>query len=209
MQLWTGESQDTLTNQAVTAATGSPTAGRIADFGTDLINPGGVIGSAGKAPQLALAGTNGLSLAADAEKARELAKFGSDLSKFGGRTDALAKAAKQCGNGGSASNPHLEGKTPMPGSRGTGVNRAKQAEVDLVQRTGKGTTNWTPSEIEHIQRTGTLPDGTVGHHINSVNDFPEWQGDPRNVRLLRGQADNLAEHGGNFQNGTTGPLIDR
>ena len=53
-------------------------------------------------------------------------------------------AAKECGKAaGAAANPHLGGKTPMPGTRATGVARARQAEVDLVRRTGKGTRNWT------------------------------------------------------------------
>lgn len=110
---------------------------------------------------------------------------------------------------GRVPNPHLEGRTPMPGTRGTGVSRARAAEVELVKRTGRGTLDWTPAEIAEIQRTGRLPPGTVGHHINDVARFPEWAGDPRNIRVVRGQPRNLAEHGGNFQNSTTGPLIDR
>lgn len=106
-------------------------------------------------------------------------------------------------------NPHLEGKTPMPGSRGTGVSRAAAQEVELVKRTGKGTLDWTPEEIEYINKTGQLPDGIVGHHINNVAQFPEWAGDPRNIKFVRGQTGNLAEHGGNFQTPTTGSLIDR
>jgi hypothetical protein len=34
-------------------------------------------------------------------------------------------------------------------------------------------------------------------------------GDPRNIQFVRGQTGNLEEHGGNFQNPTMGPLIDR
>ncbi|QDU75857.1 hypothetical protein Pan97_28990 [Bremerella volcania] len=109
----------------------------------------------------------------------------------------------------ASSNPHLAGQTPQPGTRGTGVNRARAAEVELVQRTGKGTKAWTPEQIEYIQQNGRLPPGQVGHHINNVADFPEWAGDPRNIKFVDGQAGNLAEHGGNFQNKTTGPLIDR
>jgi hypothetical protein len=82
-------------------------------------------------------------------------------------------------------------------------------EVQLVQETGAGTLDWTPSEIKYIQQTGELPDGIVGHHINNVADYPEWAGDPRNIEFVRGQTGNLDAHGGNFQNSTTGPLIDR
>jgi hypothetical protein len=108
-------------------------------------------------------------------------------------------------------NSFLEGKTPLAGTRRTGVNRATAAEVDLVQRTGQGTIEggWTAEEIAFIKETGQLPQNIVGHHINNVAQFPEWAGDPRNIRFVRGQASNLAEHGGNFQNPTTGPLIDR
>ena len=108
-------------------------------------------------------------------------------------------------------NSFLEGKTPIAGTRGTGVNRAIAAEVDLVRRTGQGTIEggWAAPEIAFIQETGQLPQNIVGHHINNVAQYPEWAGDPRNIRFVRGQASNLAEHGGNFQNPTTGPLIDR
>jgi hypothetical protein len=108
-------------------------------------------------------------------------------------------------------NSFLEGKTPLAGTRGTGVNRAIAAEVDLVRRTGQGTIagGWTAPEIAFIQETGQLPQNIVGDHINNVAQFPDWAGDPRNIRFVRGPASNLAEHGGNFQNPTTGPLIDR
>jgi len=57
--------------------------------------------------------------------------------------------------------------------------------------------------------TAVVPDNIIGHHINDVARFPEWAGDPRNIEFVRGQAGNLQQHGGNFRNGTTGPLIDR
>jgi hypothetical protein len=79
----------------------------------------------------------------------------------------------------------------------------------LVRATGKGTVDWTPAEIAQIRETGKLPSGIVGHHINSVEAFPEWAGDPRNIKFVRGQPGNLLEHGGNFQTQTVGPLIDR
>src|SRR5687768_10610383 len=109
-------------------------------------------------------------------------------------TDAILGMAK--------SNPHLSGKIPVTGTRATGVSRARALEVELVLATGKGTVNWTSAEIALIRKTGELPSGIVGHHINNVVDFPSWAGDPRNINLVRGQAANLAEHGGNFQNST-------
>jgi hypothetical protein len=52
--------------------------------------------------------------------------------------------------------------------------------------------------------------GFEGHHINSVkgNDL-KMAADPNNIKFVEGRAGNLAEHGGNFQNETSGPLIDR
>jgi hypothetical protein len=106
-------------------------------------------------------------------------------------------------------NPYLAGKTPEPGTRGTGVSRAAELEVELVRRTGSGTLDWTPEEIEYIKNNKRLPKGIEGHHINSVDEFSEWAGDPRNIKFVRGREGNLDEHAGNYQNPTTGPLIDR
>jgi len=82
----------------------------------------------------------------------------------------------------------------MPGTRATGVARARQAEVDLVLRTGKGTRNWTKEEIAYIKKHGTLPDGYIGHHINSVIGHPEWAGDPRNIDFVVSLQPSATEH---------------
>jgi hypothetical protein len=103
----------------------------------------------------------------------------------------------------------IQGLLPVAGTRSTGVSRATRLEVKLVQRTGSGTLNWTPQEIAFIQQNGRLPQNIIGHHINSVAEHLEWAGDPRNIMFVRGQAGNLFEHGGNFQNPTIGPLMDR
>ncbi len=125
-----------------------------------------------------------------------------------GMVASFAVAAnEQAGSG--IPNPYLEGQTPIPGTRRTGVSRAAVLEIKLVQETGEGTLDWTPEEIDDIRQNGELPLNIVGHHINSVAEFPEWAGDPRNIMFVRGQIGNLAEHGGNFQNATIGPLIDR
>lgn len=112
-------------------------------------------------------------------------------------------------SGASNHNPSIYGLKPMPGSRTTGVDRAKALEVQLVQTTGAGTLDWTPQEIQYIQQTSNLPRGIIGHHINNVAIYPNWAGDPRNVQFVRGQTANLQQHAGNYQNPTTGPLIDR
>jgi len=132
----------------------------------------------------------------DLKKAVRSAKISAD--------DAAAKLMARW-----ADNPNLAGKMPIPGARTTGVERAIALEVQLVKKRGAGTINWSPAEIAQIKQTGQLPPGIVGHHINDVARFPEWQGDPRNIELLRGQPANLEKHGGNFRNATTGPLIDR
>jgi hypothetical protein len=113
------------------------------------------------------------------------------------------------GGGPPRPNPHLRGKTPQPGTRTIAKQRATALEVELVQKSGKGTVKWRPEEIAYIKREGKLPEGIVGHHINSVAEYPKWEGDPRNIKFVRGLPGNLAEHGGAFQNRTQGPLIDR
>jgi RHS repeat-associated protein len=108
-------------------------------------------------------------------------------------------------------NRYLDGLTPLPGGRKTGVDRATRLEVELIRKTGRGSwgVNWTAEEIAYIKKTGCLPRGVVGHHINSVNLFPEWQGDPRNIIFLRDQKENFTEHRDNYRNPTMGPFIDR
>ena len=106
-------------------------------------------------------------------------------------------------------NPHLDGKTPQPGTRTTGVKRAARLEVDLVKRTGNGTTEWTKEELQFIKQNDRLPPGTEGHHINNVDQFPDWAGDPRNIKFVRGRSGNIEEHDGAYQNPTIGPLIER
>jgi hypothetical protein len=106
-------------------------------------------------------------------------------------------------------NPFLYGLKPIPGSRSTGVDRAKVLEVQLVRATGAGTLDWTPQEVQSIRQKGKLPLGIVGYHINNVAICPNWAGDPRNIKLVRGRPENLQQHAGNYQNPTIGPLIDR
>jgi RHS repeat-associated protein len=106
-------------------------------------------------------------------------------------------------------NPYLRGLNPQAGTRGTGVDRAIRLEVELVQKTGSGTVNWSAEEVAFIRQNGRLPDNIVGHHINNVGRFPEWQGDPRNIMFVRGRAGNFEAHGGSWRNPTMGSLIDR
>ena len=140
-----------------------------------------------------------------------VATVGKKLNNNPATKQGLFKFAEEEATALGSGNPYLAGKTPLSGTRGTGVSRAAKAEVDMVRRTGQGTIEggWTPAEVEFIKAEGRLPAGIVGHHINNVDKFPGWAGDPRNIKFVRGQAGNLLEHGGNFQRPTTGPLIDR
>jgi hypothetical protein len=96
----------------------------------------------------------------------------------------------------------------LQADRQAGVNAAWRQEAELVRQTGHGTVNWTPQEMEELLRTGRVG-GYEGHHINSINGHPEMARDPSNVRFVRGRAEHLGEHGGNFRNQTEGPLEPR
>ena len=116
--------------------------------------------------------------------------------------------------------------TPNASSRGTAINRACNAEQELINRTGKGTINWSPQEMDIIRngRSGRAISsamsqaGYTGHHINNVSDFPELKGDERNIVFLRNtnHPSSYDEHlysnrghRGNYDNKTKGRLIDR
>lgn len=71
-----------------------------------------------------------------------------------------------------------------------------------------GTVNWTAAEKTELLQTGKVS-GYQGHHINSVNGHPELARDPNNIKFVKGGGGNLAEHGGNFRNPTTGELMNR
>jgi RHS repeat-associated protein len=77
---------------------------------------------------------------------------------------------------------------------------------------GEGTRRWTKAEIKELLATGRVK-GYEGHHINSVkgNDL-RMAMDPSNIQWVKGRpgsTEHLELHGGNFQNPTSGPLVDR
>jgi hypothetical protein len=78
----------------------------------------------------------------------------------------------------------------------------------MVAQTGQGTRAWSAAERAELLNTGRVS-GYQGHHINSVNGSPELAGEPNNIGFVKGTAGNLEEHGGNFRNATTGPLMNR
>lgn len=72
---------------------------------------------------------------------------------------------------------------------------------------GKGTRDWTPSQQQDIVDKGKAYDDNgkafEGHHMKSVEKYPEYQGEPGNIQFLNRQEHQEA-HGGNFQNPTNG-----
>lgn len=81
-----------------------------------------------------------------------------------------------------------------------------ESDAILAGRNGKELTS-TMSQV-----------GYTGHHINNVSEFPELQGDPRNIMFLQnanhpsGVNEHLyykQGHRGNYDNETRGRLIDR
>ncbi len=83
-------------------------------------------------------------------------------------------------------------------SRSSAVRKAWKNEMRSVKETGTGQRSWIPSEIEELLNTGKVK-GYQGHHVYSVNGFPELAGDPSNVRFLT-RVEHLAAHNGNWRN---------
>jgi RHS repeat-associated protein len=94
-------------------------------------------------------------------------------------------------------------------ARQEAVRLAWKQERELVIRTGQGTREWTEAQMQQLVSRGRVA-GFEGHHINSVkgNNLAMAR-DPSNISFVEGRAGNLEAHGGNFQNETSGPLIDR
>ena len=101
-----------------------------------------------------------------------------------------------------------DGHQSLESQRKLAVEKAWRQEQQLVKRTGQGTNNWTAAEKAELLQTGRVS-GYEGHHINSVKGHPGLAGDASNVKFVRGRAGNLAEHGGNFRNPTSGALLSR
>jgi hypothetical protein len=80
-------------------------------------------------------------------------------------------------------------------------------EREMV-KTGGGTRAWTAAERAELIRTGKIS-GYEGHHINSVESSPELMANPNNIKFVKGRTEHLQEHGGSFQNPTSGNLMER
>lgn len=86
------------------------------------------------------------------------------------------------------------------------IAKAWDNEKQLILE-GKGTRDWTPDQQQEIIDNGKAYDDNgkafQGHHMKSVEKYPEYQGEPGNIQFLNRQEHQEA-HGGNFQNPTNG-----
>lgn len=95
-------------------------------------------------------------------------------------------------------------------ARRSAVRNAWAQERELVMKTGRGSgqVNWTKKEMEELKKRGKVK-GYEGHHINDVANNPNMAGDADNIEFVKGRKGNLDKHGGNYQNPTSGPTVDR
>lgn len=99
-------------------------------------------------------------------------------------------------------------KSKLAARRRAAVNQAWKQERDMVARTGRGTRQWTRAEKQELLRTGKVK-GYEGHHINNVDTHPQLAGDADNIEFVRGRAEHLQRHGGNWRRPTKGKLLKR
>ncbi|EJX0633971.1 hypothetical protein ODD08_004052 [Salmonella enterica] len=98
--------------------------------------------------------------------------------------------------------------TQLDKDRRSGVAKAWRQERRLVKLTGRGTYQWTDAQKAELLATGRVK-GFEGHHINSAEAHPDLAATPDNIKFVDGRTEYLQEHNGNFQNTTTGPMVDR
>lgn len=84
------------------------------------------------------------------------------------------------------------------------VLAAWKNEQELVSK-GKGTRDWTPEQQKDIMECGKAYDDEgrafEGQHMKSVEKYPEYQGDPKNIQFLT-KKEHLEAHKGSWQNPT-------
>ena len=84
------------------------------------------------------------------------------------------------------------------------VELAWAKEQQLV-REGKGTRDWTPEQQKDIDEKGKAYDDTgrafEGQHMKSVEEYPDYQGDPDNIQFLT-REEHLEAHRGDWKNPT-------
>lgn len=78
------------------------------------------------------------------------------------------------------------------------IQAAWEREQDLVRK-GKGTRDWTQEQQQDILDRGKAYDedekAFEGHHMKSVEAYPEYQGDPDNIQFLS-RTEHTQAHGG-------------
>ena len=119
-----------------------------------------------------------------------------------GPTKAAVKAARK-----------VLSKRLIRNARKTGVRRAWAQELKLLRETGNTFTEFTAKEKDELLRTGKVS-GYEGHHINSVQSSAktsdlEMMMNPDNIKFVKGRKAHIDEHGGDWHNETSGPLLDR
>lgn len=86
------------------------------------------------------------------------------------------------------------------------VREAWRNEQRLVLE-GEGTRDWTDEQQKQIKEIGKACDDEgktfEGQHMKSVETYPEYQDDPRNIQFLT-REEHFAAHGGNWMNQTNG-----
>lgn len=84
------------------------------------------------------------------------------------------------------------------------ILEAWKKEQELVKN-GKGTRNWTIEQQKDIMEKGKAYDDNgvafQGQHMKSVEQYPEYQGEPGNIQFLT-RAEHLEAHNGSWGNPT-------
>lgn len=95
------------------------------------------------------------------------------------------------------------------GMREKGVSLAWKYEKADIQMGGRGSGHWNKAQRAEIlnSKTHTVR-GRHGHHINNVNDHPEEQTNPDNIKFLS-RTKHLEAHEGDWKNSTEGKMIDK
>lgn len=76
----------------------------------------------------------------------------------------------------------IEEKKQIELDRRRAVKEAWARETDLVKQ-GKGTVEWTPQQQRELVEKGHVS-GYEGHHMKSVNEYPEHAGNANNIQFL-------------------------
>lgn len=95
-----------------------------------------------------------------------------------------------------------EEKRRLSNERQNAVRNAWKQEKERVQE-GKGTRKWTPEQQKEIIERGSVR-GYEGHHMKSVNLYPEYASEPRNIQFLTEDEHLYGAHKGNYHNLTNG-----